>query len=191
MSKICVRGTHASTYYIGWMLILDTQLTRHICLTNSGCVWPIRQVRQSVDEQMLQCGTALSVVSPLQCGTGCRQWVHSGVAQFASSVGAERIAVSDAAVQTYTSGSKIKLHKRIKVIPVSWNGYYKSTWLGIFCASWRRFSLSFLCHQATWHNCRHALTVYSHIFYHHLSERHYAEEINAYKQIKINKKLSI
>jgi hypothetical protein len=43
----------------------------------------------------------------------------SGVAQFAGSVGAERIAVSDAAVQTYTSGSKIKLHKRIKVIPVS------------------------------------------------------------------------
>ncbi len=46
--------------------------------------------------------------------------------------------------------------------------------------------------QATWHNCGHALTLaYSHIFYLHLIERQYAEEINAYKQIKINKKLSI
>jgi hypothetical protein len=40
--------------------------------------------------------------------------------------------------------------------------------------------------QATWHNCGHAFTLgYSHIFYPHLSERQYAEGINAYKQIKI------
>ena len=46
--------------------------------------------------------------------------------------------------------------------------------------------------QAAWHNCRHTLTLlYSHIFHPHLSERQYAEEINAYKKIKIKKKLSI